>query len=254
MREKLNCLEGKFSLSQEEFLSVDQLSDDRIPQSGFGLSTILQTLMKDVKINESELARKTSTGQPVVHRIRRGRTTNPTVGTLFPLAQYFGVTIGQLYGVEPLPAERIPGSYSINVKACQRIPLLDWQQVLTWPNLSNTSTKRLPTLLTDVDVGHKGYAVEVVDTTMDPRFPEGTRLLINREVTPRNRDFVVVHIEGESMPHFKQLLIDGNTYYLKPFNPDFRAFQLDKPYRFLGVMVQAQWIPVEHTMSTQDQE
>jgi len=218
------------------------------------LSTNLRALMSEFPgLNESELARRTGIGQPVVHRICSGETDNPKVATLSPIANFFTVSISQLIGDEPLPDSRIPGSYSQNIQTYQRIPILEWHQVVTWPELRVVG-KHVPTLLTNQDIGKQGYAVLVTDTTMEPRFPEGTRLLINHDLTPRNRDFVIVHIEGEEMPHFKQLLIDGNNYYLKPFNPDFRAFQLDKPYRLLGTMVEAQWIPMGYPVTLSREE
>ena len=74
---------------------------------------------------------------------------------------------------------------------------------------------------------------------MEPRFPEGTVLIIDPAIKPTNRDFAVVHIEGQKAPTFKQILMDGNTFYLKPLNPDFKPFPLDMPHRFLGVVVQS---------------
>lgn len=215
----------------------------RKPQAS-KLCANLRTLMSEFpKLNVSRLAELTGLGQPVVHRLFSGETDNPKVLTLSSMAKFFGVTISALIGDEPLPDSRLRGSYSQNVQPYQHIPVLSWSQVLVWPELPEADS-HIPTLLTNLDIGRNGYAVTVTDTTMEPRFPEGTRLLMNPELSPRNRDFVIIQIEGEELPHFKQLLIDGNNYYLKPFNPDFRAFLLDKPYRLLGTMVEAQWVPV----------
>jgi SOS-response transcriptional repressor LexA len=219
----------------------------RKPQA-LKLSTNLKTLMAEFPgLSVSKLAELTGLGQPVVHRICSGETDNPKVATLSLIANFFRESISALIGDVPLSVNRIRGSYSLNLGPYQNIPILPWKEVVKWCQSGMSAVQsHVLTLLTNVDVGQKGYAVVVTDTTMEPRFPEGTRLLINSDLKPRNRDFVVVHIEGEELPHFKQLLIDGKNYYLKPFNPDFRAFLLDKPYRFLGTMAEAHWAPMDH--------
>jgi SOS-response transcriptional repressor LexA len=185
-----------------------------------------------------------SPSQPVIHRIWSGETTNPKIETLRPIAKYFGVSISALVGDEPLPTEYIPGSYNANITSSKRVPILKWNQVLDLPNLPKTSPQmRIPTLLTEVDVGPNGYAVTIEDTSMEPYFRSGTRLIANYDLKPRSGDFVIVQIEGQKQPHFKQLVMDGNQSYLKPFHPDFKAFPLDREHRFLGVVVQTQWMP-----------
>jgi SOS-response transcriptional repressor LexA len=202
------------------------------------LSCILKSLMMELGINESELSRRTGVGQPVVHRICSGETDNPKVATLSPIANFFAISISQLIGDEPLPANRIPGTFNPDAKGWTQIPLLTWEQVLEWPTLSSVSTA-LPTVSTDIALGQDAYAVTVRDTTMEPRFPEGTVLLIDPQLSPKNRDFAIIHLEGTAVPSFKQILIDSNHFYLKPLNPDFKTLLLEQPYKFLGVMVQS---------------
>ncbi len=74
---------------------------------------------------------------------------------------------------------------------------------------------------------------------MEPRFPEGTVLLIDPDLKPNSLDFAIIHIEGQNLPNFKQILIDGEHTILKPLNSDFKTLLLNKPHKFLGVMVQS---------------
>ena len=107
------------------------------------MSTILKGLMAELGINESELARRTGIGQPVVHRICSGETDNPKVATLSPIATFFAISISQLIGDEPLSTDRIPGTFNPDAQGWRQIPLLDWEQILVWPNL-NKKTGPLP--------------------------------------------------------------------------------------------------------------
>ncbi len=194
--------------------------------------------MAELGINESELARRTGIGQPVVHRICSGETDNPKVATLSPIANFFAVSIDQLFGTEPLPPDRIPGTFNPDAQGWRQIPLLSWEQVLFWPSLTQKPSP-LPTVSTDIELSQHAYALTVRDTTMEPRFPEGTVLLVDPELSPSSLDFAIVHIEGQHLPNFKQVLIDGEHTILKPLNPDFKTLLLDKPHKFLGVMIQS---------------
>ena len=202
------------------------------------LSSILKALMAEVRINESELARRTGIGQPVVHRIASGETDNPKVGTLSPIANFFAISISQLIGDEPLPPNRIPGTFNPGISGWKQIPLLTWEQAVDWPNLSEQN-KLTQSVSIDLGLSENAYALIIKDTTMEPRFPENTIIIIDPDLQPHDRDFAIIHIDGQQLPTFKQVLIDGDTTYLKPLNPDFKTILLDKKYRFLGVMVQA---------------
>ena len=204
------------------------------------LSSILKILMSELHINESELARQTGVAQPVIHRICSGETDNPKVGTLKPLANYFSLSISQLIGDQPLPNNRIPGTYSPGARGWQQIPLLDWEEILHWPNFRSADhSKSLPAISVDLELNEHAYALNVPDSDFEPRFPQGAILVFDPSLKPNNRDFVIIRVENQSIPSFKQLLMDGDYLYLKPINPDFKTMLLDKPHQFLGVMVQS---------------
>lgn len=76
------------------------------------LAQILKLLMAEQGLSESELARRTGIGQPVVHRMASGETDNPKVATLSPVANYFALSISQLIGDEALPSDRVLGTHN----------------------------------------------------------------------------------------------------------------------------------------------
>ncbi len=209
------------------------------------LSTILKTLMGSRKLSESELSRQTGIGQPVIHRMISGETGNPKIETLRPIASYFSISINQLIGDEPLPKESLLGTITNKVRSWIQVPLLSWEEAASWPNLDDEQLeRRVPT---DIDVSDNAFALIIKDSTMLPRFPEGTLIVIDPSYQAADRDFAIVHIEGHKQVSFKQILIDGEETYLKPLNDDFKVQLLDKKHRFLGVMVQARidYIPNE---------
>ncbi|MCW5589717.1 MAG: helix-turn-helix domain-containing protein [Legionellales bacterium] len=206
-------------------------------QNTSNLSTVLRALMKSRRLSESELSRQTGIGQPVIHRMVSGETSNPKIETLRPVALYFNLSINQLIGDEPLPKGLVEGSYAQTVRAWVQVPLLNWEQAAQWPKVADEEiTQHVPT---DLSVSDNAFALVVKDSTMLPRFPEGTLIVIDPAYKPKDRDYAVVHIEGHKQATFKQILIDGEDTYLKPLNSDFSVTLLDKKYRDLGVMVQA---------------
>lgn len=202
------------------------------------LNTILKMLLKEHHLSESELARRTGIGQPVIHRMASGETDNPKVATLIPIARYFALTINQLMGVDPLPKDRIPGTYNPIVQTWAKVPLFTWEQLTEWPNITRRGTHDIR-ISTDADVSEQAFAIYVKDSTMLPRFPEGTLLIIDPALEAQDKDFVIAIPKAQKNASFKQLLIDGDDIYLKPINPDFNTLQIDSETKVVGVMIQA---------------
>ncbi len=203
------------------------------------LSHNLKRLMAYKNLNESELARSTGVAQPVIHRIAAGKTDNPKVASLSPLANYFCVSVDQLIGLQPLPPYLTEDKKLQPINICSYVPLLDWQQIDTWL----TQPKPAPTnrkVITDVRVDPSSYALSVQDTTMRPRFPEGTIIIVDPTLQPGDRDFAIIKTAHDVIPTFKQVLYDSSRVYLKGLNPDFQGTYFDNTNnRFLGVIVQA---------------
>ncbi len=57
----------------------------------------LRFLLSEQSINETELSRRTLIPQPTLHKIFASKTTDPRISTLHCLAQYFEVTVDELY-------------------------------------------------------------------------------------------------------------------------------------------------------------
>ncbi len=196
------------------------------------LSLVLKKLIPEHRLNTSELARLTGVLQPVLHRMVTGETDNPKIATLLPIAKHFNITVDQLMGEAPLDI----ASESLKLQNWHQIPLLDWPTVSQWPNVTASHTVE-----TNALISANAYALTVKDSTMSPRFPVGTLLIIDADLTPANQDFAVIELEPKEEPTFRQVFFDRNDIYLKPSNPDFKTIHLEKTssYRFLGVVVES---------------
>ena len=202
------------------------------------LSSVLKKLISEHTLNTAELARQTGVLQPVIHRIVSGETDNPKIGTLLPIANYFGISINELIGEETVLANQNVNPSMAN-NTLHKIPLLNWQEIKEWPNIIKRGDRGY--IETSNKLCKNSYAVAVKDSTMLPRFPEGTILIIDTSLVPQDQDFVIVQTSLQNEPLFKQVFFDGDDIYLKPVNPDFKTLFLDKSinYHYLGILVEA---------------
>lgn len=187
--------------------------------------------MRTRKINPTALARETGIGQPVIYRIATGETDNPTLSTLHPIAKYFGISINQLIGDEPL-------EYSLTPRRVSRIPLIDMTQASQWYR-SPEAISPAGYVMIDTEISTQGFAITLKDSTMEPNFPEGTMLIIDPLLKAKNQDYVIAYHETQSLATFKQLLLDGNDIYLKPLNPEFKTIKATDTHVIMGTMIQA---------------
>lgn len=199
------------------------------------LAAIIKSLMREKDISVTELARQTQVSQPVLHRLATGTTYNPQIETLLPIARFFAISLDQLVGNAPLTSTT--NTQTIN-QHWANVPLLALNQIVNWLEYPSSITLT-EFISTDSPVSKNSYAIQLNDSTMQPRFIEGTLLIINPEYHPENQDFVVAQPYNQKIATFKQFLIDGENHYLKPLNPDFPIIKITPNDRILGTMVQA---------------
>jgi SOS-response transcriptional repressor LexA len=204
----------------------------------FKLHEVLRQLMDEIHISEAELARQTKIPQPTLHRILSGATTSPRGASLTPLANFFSITINQLLGEDPLPKNRVHGTFNPRVQGWKSIPLLKIVDVKDFLN-SEDKTNSERWVSTDMTVSKDAFAIVAEGNSMSPRFEEGTVLIFEPEQTPDDQDFVLALIEGQQTPMFKQILVDGDDRYLKSFNSDYRTVFMTKKDELLGILIQA---------------
>lgn len=203
------------------------------------LSGVLSTLIQQHGLTVTELARRVGIAQPVIYRMVKGETTDPKLGTLIPVAEFFQLTLDQLTGRAPLPLDHNGGNKSAYQPT--QVPLISWESAAHQPQPTG-NTDVLDYVHTDQLVGDNPYALVVNDTTMRPLFPEGAVLIVDPSLSPQDQDFVIAHLPGQRRPLFKQLFFDGEKVYLCSLNTGFNPIELDNQQKltFLGVVKSTQ--------------
>ena len=159
------------------------------------LSQRLESLMQDKGLRAAELARRCGLTQPTVHRIVTGQSAHPHASSLAPLAEFFGVSVDQLRGLEKLPKEKKP-------LTSQLIPI-EWDKIIDHLNKKKTRDKT--------------FSTNMPDESMAPQFPKDSLLIFNSSRGVNDRCFVLVKLNSGPMI-FRQLLCNGNSKYLHALN------------------------------------
>jgi SOS-response transcriptional repressor LexA len=89
---------------------------------------------------------------------------------------------------------------------------------------------------TDVPIRRHTFALRVQGDSMEPEFRDGTNIIVEPEMAYEPGDFVVVRANGDTECTFKQLVKDGNDWFLKPINPRYPVKPLPHDAVIVGVV------------------
>lgn len=172
--------------------------------------TLDALINSDVKLSPAALARKLGIPTNKITRILNGDVTDPKASTLLQIASYFGITIEQLMGLESIVPQGQPGE----LIPSQQVPIFE---------ISNSTNQQAPKewyRWAENTIDGDYYALSIDTDLYEPTFPQNSLLIINPDLTPEDRSFVVVRTKNTpSHCSIKKYVIDGNQIYLYPINP-----------------------------------
>lgn len=204
------------------------------------VAQILRQLLHEAGIKESELARQVNLPQTTINRLLLGGTLDPRANTLKPIADFFGVTIGQLCGFEPLSSARIAGTMRLtNKQAWRFIPLIEWQQISSWvfTQHSLTPLNHKNWISTERMVSDNAFAIRSL-ASMEPRFRKGSVLIVDPDADYHDGHHVIVALDGIT-PTVRRIIIDGADVYLKAFDSQQALSKLSQSQKIYGTIVES---------------
>lgn len=215
---------------------------------GHRLNQVLKRLMTECEIDDAKLAEKTCVPLTTIARMRACTTANPTASSLRPLSQYFGISISQLLGDEPLPVDHVAYVNKKQTAKISRVPIISWKHAHQW-----TKSRALPRhdvkgwVTSDVTLSPMSYALSIENNTYGHMFKPNTLLIIDPSIPPTSTDFVIIQAGDEGDVILKEIIIDGEDMYLKSINPELtRTLLLQKPYNYCGVVIESRYIHHKH--------
>ncbi|MBS0358924.1 MAG: helix-turn-helix domain-containing protein [Proteobacteria bacterium] len=208
------------------------------------ITQIVTKLMEHHKVDVSDLFRKTGIPIPTLNRLRSNKISNPTLTTLAPIADFFSISVSQLIGEQPLPYAGMVFENSLPPKPLN-IPILSWKNATDW--CRNKKRVLDPETVQWITINGSPnqplFALKMEGQSMTPNFPEGSLLIFDPELTPKDHSFGLVLLKGNKTPLFKQILLDGNDRYIKSLNSAYANLpmvMLDTQDHILATLIQVQ--------------
>ena len=193
------------------------------------ISKRLNQLMAHFGITIKMLSDATAIGMPTIAHLKQGKVcSNPTIGTLLPIAQYFHVSLDQLVGQEPLYlSNQKPGAIR-----GYPVDLIHKHQVTQFCGAEPKSSEHAVIYL-EQDWGAFCFALEQEHDGM-ARKSYG---IFSASIEPCDQDIVIVALPGSKKVYIKRLVDDMNQWYIKDYPQEGEKQQLLSDFRIYGVLV-----------------
>lgn len=198
------------------------------------------------KLSQGKVAKAVGISQPTLSELEN----NQSDGTkkIVELAQVLQVNVrwlsngeGPMEADEPTPHSGSAwGNVTDGPALRGKVPVISWVQAGNWMEVMDNfapgdAEKWIDTTYA---VRRHTFAVRVTGDSMEPKFPEGALIVVEPDEDPLPGKFVVVRKRGDNEATFKQLVLDGGVYYLKPLNPRYPIMELPADSVIVGVVKQ----------------
>ena len=190
------------------------------------INKILKLLLAESGIIEAELARQTGLPQTTINRLLLGETFDPRTTTLIPIAKFFGITVGQLVGEEPINPNRIQGAYNPTHRAAWSIiPIIDWNNAVSWifQKEKYNPSNHNEWITTEQENSQEAFALRTLEF-MEPRFKRNSIIIVDPKFKFGDGSYVIISINGGDAT-VRRIMKDGSDVSLK------KLYGTDKPVK-----------------------
>jgi transcriptional regulator with XRE-family HTH domain len=196
----------------------------------------LKKLLETHQISPSQLADKCALDRPRLSRLMAGKTINPQVDTLRPIAEFFNITIEQLIGDLSLSDNDAHGVIvPINRLL---IPVIDWKNVPYWLDIKEQFIPK-KTIDAKTCISKDSFALVVPDGRFAPKINQGSLIIIDPHAKPNNRDYVLIQSNEAQAITIQQYLEEKGEIALKAVGQAFKMTKAKKDCHYFGVIIEA---------------
>ncbi|MGZ5028976.1 MAG: LexA family protein [Methylobacter sp.] len=213
-----------FSISHSDFnLSYTFLMTIKEPYEDFGKR--FQELVKDKetkigrRLRQPELAKAFGCKQSFISQMKTGKKL-PSTDTSIAMRDYFDCSIdwllsnkGDKYGLH-IEASNVTDGPPVRgfVPLISSVPAGDWREAID--NYHPGQGEKM--VAVTVPVNRHTFAVRVTGDSMEPEFVEGEIVIVEPDLQPEHRDYVIARNGGDVT--LKQLWRESGEWFLKPLN------------------------------------
>lgn len=202
----------------------------------------MKQLLAHTDLTANGLATLLNLPTPTIHRLVTGEVQDPRISTLILIADYFGVSIDQLSGRQPLDAQFYSKGDAKSIKPAFSIPLLTMHEAHTLLKHSKESTQWFywHSNSNHQDNNESVFAIAIKNNLYEPLFYHDSIIILDPKINPENGDYVLVNFDGDHLPVLKRYISEGKNKYLFTVNSDVKTARFDsKVSVIIGVVIEA---------------
>lgn len=164
-----------------------------------------------------------------------GGITTPKAKYMPNLAKALRVSVNSLMSsdisnIEPGPSVR------------GKVPLISWIQAGNWLEMELTDYDYTNFYEHTANVGPRAFALRVIGDSMTSAngrsIPEGSIVVADPDISAEHGKVVIARLDESGATTLKQLVIDGDQKYLKPFNESYRMIPINGNCTIVAVVKQ----------------
>jgi transcriptional regulator with XRE-family HTH domain len=194
------------------------------------ISENLSFLMDKKRLSANKLALAVGIPASTIKKIKSKEQANPTIGTLIPLAEFFGLTLEQFISGN---IQDVAGGMDEinNARPAYPIPIIKWQNVLH-RELQPINSEYI---YSEQKYTKNAFAVKIEHDDFK-RIIKHTFLVVEPSISPINGDFVLIANDDEIQ--LKQYLTEDNHSYLKSLIISTHVIILESRNQLIGVVAE----------------
>lgn len=191
----------------------------------------LDFLLAQHKLDLKNLSVSTGVSVPTIVRMKR-RNSNPTISSLEPILEFFRVD-AHSFLYEDISTHEYQQKQKLGDLI--PIPVYSLQEVL-----SGEAKAKVTHFIGAAGITSKNtFGVNVNGDSLAPAFQNNSIVLIDPDLKPGERDYVLCLLGDDKTVYFRQLFIDGKDFFFKPINPGFGDMKHYDSYKILGVVIKS---------------
>lgn len=198
--------------------------------------------MDTLGVKGSELARQLGTGRASVSHWRTGQVV-PSGENLLKLSKALRCNARWLASGVGTPEGNVELELGPDLRG--KAPLISWVQAGKWKEIDMESLRQTDTTFYQhtANVSDEAFALRVKGDSMTSftggkSIPEGSVIIVDPNMQAEHGKVVVARLEESDEATLKQLVIDGGTKYLKPFNNSYPTMSINGNCTIIGVVKQ----------------
>lgn len=187
------------------------------------LREIIRVLMQENRLDDMSLSEATGVALTSLSRMKNDSSANPTIASLQPIADYFGLTISQLIGETSLNKAYTIKPRKNESMTIKQVPVIDWDSVDAF--LAGELADFGQWVPTSYALGDQVFALIVPSPNWGKLFVQGACVVFDKEATVKDNDYALIFSQTTKQYFVKQVIAEGSELYLKSLNTEINVTQ-----------------------------